>query len=51
MQHQSHIAEPSVGAMPKLIAVLAVVLGLCAIGAYVVYGSGMWNPPTAQSSY
>ena len=52
MQHgEFHISEASVGTLPKLIAVLAVVVGLCAIGAYVVYGSGMWNPPVAHSSY
>jgi hypothetical protein len=51
MQHESHISEAGVGALPKLIAVLAIVVGLCAIGAYVVYGSGMWNPPVAHSSY
>jgi hypothetical protein len=51
MQHDSHIAESHTGAMPKIIAILAVVLGLCAVGAYVVYGSGMWNPPAAHSSY
>ena len=33
MQHESHISEASVGPLPKLIAVLAVVVGLCAIGA------------------
>ena len=51
MQHESHISEAGVGALPKLIAVLAIVVGLCAIGAYVVYGSGMWDPPVAHSSY
>ena len=51
MQHESHISEANVGALPKLIAVLAVVVGLCAIGAYVVYGSGMWNPPQAHQAY
>ena len=51
MQHESHIADAGVGALPKLLAILAVVAGLCAIGAYVVYGSGMWNPPIAHSPY
>jgi hypothetical protein len=51
MQHESHIAESNSGALAKLIALLVVVLGLAAIGAYVVYGSGMWSPPQAKSAY
>jgi hypothetical protein len=51
MQHISPIQESNVGAAQKLIAVLIVVLGLAAIGAAVVYGSGMWNPPPAKSAY
>ena len=51
MQHESHIEEPKAGAAAKLIALLVVVLGLVAVGAYVVYGSGMWNPPPAKSAY
>jgi hypothetical protein len=51
MQHESHIEDPNVGTTSKFIALLVVVLGLVAIGAYVVYGSGMWNPPPAKSAY
>ena len=51
MQHESHIAESNTGAIAKLIALLVVVLGLVAVGAYVVYGSGMWNPTPAKSAY
>ena len=51
MQHISPIQESNVGALPKLIAVLVVVVGLAAIGAAVVYGSGMWNPAPAKSAY
>jgi hypothetical protein len=51
MQHESHIAESKSGALSKFIAVLVVVLGLAAVGAYVVYGSGMWNPPQAKSAF
>jgi hypothetical protein len=51
MQHISPIAESNGGALPKLIAVIAIVVGLAAVGAYVVYGSGMWNPPPAKSAY
>ena len=51
MEHQSPIAEANTGALPKIIAVVAIVVGLAAIGAYVVYGSGMWNPPQAHSAY
>ena len=51
MQHQTPIAESDGSMLPKIIAVLAVVIGLAAIGAFVVYGSGMWNPPQAHSTY
>ena len=51
MQHESHIAESNTGAVPKLIAILVMVLGLAMVGAYVVYGSGMWNPAPAKSAY
>ncbi|HWC63950.1 MAG TPA: hypothetical protein VG501_10035 [Rhizomicrobium sp.] len=51
MEHQTPINEANTGALPKLIAVIAIVVGLAAIGAYVVYGSGMWNPPPAKSAY
>ena len=51
MQHESHISEANTGALPKIIAAAVIVLGLCAVGLYVVYGSGMWNPPPAQSAY
>jgi hypothetical protein len=51
MQHETYIKESSVGVLPKILAVLAVVVLLCAAGAYVVYGSGMWNPPPAVSHY
>ncbi|HWY63353.1 MAG TPA: hypothetical protein VNW15_15735 [Rhizomicrobium sp.] len=51
MQHESHISEASSGAMPKIIAIVAMLVVLCAAGAYVVYGSGMWNPPPAHSDY
>jgi hypothetical protein len=51
MQHESHISEANTGALPKIIALIVIVVGLCAIGAYVVYGSGMWNPPPAHSDY
>ncbi len=50
MEHEAHIAEPDIGTLPKILAVLAIVVGLGAIGAYVVYGSGMWNPPVAQTA-
>jgi hypothetical protein len=51
LQNETHIAEPNGGTLPKLIALLVVVLGLAAVGAYVVYGSDMWNPPQAKSAY
>jgi hypothetical protein len=51
MQHDYHLAEENTGAMTRVIAIVVMLVGLCAIGAYVVYGSGMWNPPPAQSPY
>ena len=51
MQHETYIKESNAGALPKFIAVLAVLLVAFAAGAYVVYGSGMWNPPPAVSHY
>jgi hypothetical protein len=52
MQHESHIPdEAEIGTLPKLIAVLAIVAGLLAIGAYVVYGSGMWAPQPEKAAY
>jgi hypothetical protein len=50
MQHETHISEQS-NPLAKIIALVVVVVGLCAIGAYVVYGSGMWSPKPAAASY
>jgi hypothetical protein len=50
MQHESHIQEQS-NPLAKIIALVVVVVGLCAVGAYVVYGSGMWSPKPADTSY
>ena len=33
--------------LPKILAVLAMVVVLAAAGGYVIYGSGMWDPPKA----
>jgi hypothetical protein len=49
MQHETYIKEEKLGVLPKLLAVLAMVVVLAGAGAYVVYGSGMWNPPQAAS--
>jgi hypothetical protein len=51
MDHQTPISEANTGALSKIIAIVAIVVGLACIGAYVVYGSGMWNPPQAHSAY
>jgi hypothetical protein len=51
MEHETHISEANAGTMPKIIAIVAMLVVLCAAGAYVVYGSGMWNPPPAHSAY
>lgn len=45
MQHETHISDHSeVGMGARLFAAAMIVIALCAIGAYVVYGSGMWAP-------
>lgn len=42
MEHESHISdEPEVGAGMKIIAIVAVLIVIGLVGAYVVYGSGM----------
>ena len=51
MQHDTYIKETNVGMLPKLLAVLAVLVVLAAAGGYVVYGSGMWSPPVAASHF
>lgn len=51
MEHLTPIEETNTSTLPRLIAVLAILVGLAAIGAYVVYGSGMWNPPPAHTAY
>jgi hypothetical protein len=51
MEHLTPISEANSGTLPKILAIVAIVVGLAAIGAYVVYGSGMWNPPQAHSDY
>jgi hypothetical protein len=45
MEHDIHIDdEPVISMGTKLVAALVVIVALCCSGAYVVYGSGMWNP-------
>jgi hypothetical protein len=51
MQHHTYISDkPEIGAGPKLLALAIVVAILAAVAGYVVYGSGMWNPPVAQTT-
>ena len=51
MQHESHISdEPNIGVGVRIVAILLVLIVIGAIVAYVVFGSGMWNPPPVQHS-
>ena len=51
MEHEQHISDKDeVGMGGKLLAGIVVLVLLAAIGGYVVYGSGMWNPPIAHTS-
>ena len=45
MEHQTHISDKSdLSPTAKLIAAIAILAAICAGGAYLVYGSGLWNP-------
>ena len=51
MQHQTYIDDKADSDIKtKIIAVLLVVAAIAAIGVYVVYGSGMWNPPVQHTT-
>lgn len=51
MQHQTYIDDKqSQGFASKIVAVLLVVAAIAAIGGYVVYGSGIWNPAPPQQT-
>jgi hypothetical protein len=51
MMHPTHIEETSdFGAATKVAAILIVLALLCGVGAYVVYGSGMWAPQPVQTT-
>ena len=53
MEHHAHISDKSDQSIGvKLLAVLLVALAIAALGGYVVYGSGMWNPvPQQKANY
>ncbi|HEV7960686.1 MAG TPA: hypothetical protein VGP01_06610 [Rhizomicrobium sp.] len=51
MQHQTYIDDKADSNFKtKIIAILLVVAAIAAIGWYVVYGSGMWNPPVQHTA-
>jgi hypothetical protein len=51
LEHYAHISDKSDQSIGvKLLAVLLVVLAIAALGGYVVYGSGMWNPVPQQKA-
>ncbi|MGH6828007.1 MAG: hypothetical protein ACREFW_03750 [Rhizomicrobium sp.] len=51
MQHQAHLSEKDEpNGRARIVAILVVIAAIVAIGGYVVYGSGMWNPQVQQTS-
>ncbi len=52
MEHNSHLTDSNdSGAFQKIIAAIVVAIALGAVGAYVMYGSGMWDPPVHHAAY
>lgn len=52
MQHPTHIdVHEQTGAAPRIAAIIVIVAALCAIGGYVVYGSGLWHPQQQHDSF
>ena len=50
MEHQTHISDKSdLSPMAKLIAAIGILAMILAGGAYLVYGSGLWNPQVQHS--
>ena len=51
MEHEPHISEKSdLSASARLLTILAILAVIVGTGAYVVYGSGLWNPQTHHAS-
>jgi hypothetical protein len=51
MEHQEHISEKSdISPFARIIAAIAILAVLAGGGAYLVYGSGLWNPQVQHSS-
>jgi hypothetical protein len=48
MEHEAHLSEDvdRGGMATKLIALAVIVALIIGTGVYLVYGSGMWNPPS-----
>lgn len=45
MEHQEHISDKSdLSPFARIIAAVGILVVICAGGAYLVYGSGLWNP-------
>jgi hypothetical protein len=51
MEHQTHISEKSdISPVARIVAAIAILAVICAGGAYLVYGSGLWNPQVQHTS-
>jgi len=51
MEHQSHISDKSdISPLARIIAAIVVLAVIFAGGAYIVYGSGLWNPQVQHQS-
>jgi hypothetical protein len=51
MEHQSHISDkPDISPVAKIVAAVVVLAVILAGTAYIVYGSGLWNPQVQRDS-
>lgn len=52
MEHEAHLSEDvdRGGMTAKIVALAAILAIFVGIGVYMVYGSGMWNPPVTHSA-
>lgn len=51
MEHEPHISEKAdISPFARIITIIGILAIICAGGAYLVYGSGLWNPQVQHSS-
>jgi hypothetical protein len=50
MEHEAHLSEDADrgGMVTKIIALVVILALLAGAGVYMVYGSGMWSPPSVK---